>query len=66
MSNTVAKVTIQMVDVTAPFVNTSVIEIDNIPMDSNVHQNLVTFLLEAKNKKTEPQPENNNPIYTGE
>ena len=43
-----AKVTIQLVDTEAPFVNTSIVEIDEIPMDDTVHQNLVQFLLEAK------------------
>ncbi len=51
--NTMAKVTIQMVDVTSPFLNTSVIEIEDIPMDDTVHRNLVTFLLEAKQPKEE-------------
>ncbi len=43
-----AKVTIQLVDQSAPFLNTSIVEIDEIPMDDNVHQNLVQFLLEQK------------------
>ena len=43
-----AKVTIQLVDTEAPFINTSIVEIDQIPMDNNVHQNLVQFLLETK------------------
>tara|TARA_R110000764_G_scaffold186182_2_gene271530 strand:+ start:328 stop:537 length:210 start_codon:yes stop_codon:yes gene_type:complete len=45
---TVAKVTIQMVDVDSPFLNTSIVEIDEIPMDNVVHSNLIQFLLEAK------------------
>ena len=44
----IAKVTIQLVDTEAPFVNTSIVEIDEIPMDDTVHQNLVQFLLETK------------------
>ncbi len=51
-----AKVTIQLVDVNAPFVNTSIVEIDEIPMDDNVHQNLVQFLLEQK----QPQAQEDN------
>lgn len=43
-----AKITIQLVDTEAPFINTSIVEIDEIPMDDNVHQNLVQFLLELK------------------
>ena len=48
---TVAKVTIQLVDVDSPFLNTSVVEIEEIPMDDTLHRNLVHFLLEAKNPK---------------
>ncbi len=50
---TMAKVTIQMVDITSPFINTSVVEIEDIPMDDAVHRNLVAFLLEAKQPKEE-------------
>ena len=50
-----AKVTIQMVDITSPFLNTSVIEIEDIPMDDLVHRNLVSFLLDAKQPKEEDQ-----------
>ena len=55
---TMAKVTIQMVDVTSPFLNTSIVEIEDIPMDDLVHRNLITFLLEAKQPKEveEDQP----------
>jgi|TARA_B110000285_G_C14750178_1_gene434816 hypothetical protein len=52
---TVAKVTIQMVDVDSPFLNTSIVEIDEIPMDNVVHSNLIQFLLEAK----QPQEDKN-------
>lgn len=43
-----AKITIQLVDTEAPFINTSIVEIDEIPMSDSVHQNLVQFLLELK------------------
>ena len=52
---TVVKVTIQMVDVDSPFLNTSIVEIDEIPMDNVVHSNLIQFLLEAK----QPQEDKN-------
>ena len=48
---TVAKVTIQLVDVDSPFLNTSIVEIDEIPMNDDVHRNLIQFLLEAKQPK---------------
>jgi len=55
---TVAKVTIQLVDVDSPFINTSIVEIDEIPMSDDVHRNLIAFLLEAKqpdeNKNKKP------------
>lgn len=58
-----AKVTIQLVDENAPFINTSIVEIDDIPMDDNVHQNLVQFLLEQKQPvEVEEQPK----IVTGD
>ena len=59
-----AKVTIQLVDTEAPFINTSIVEIDQIPMDNNVHQNLVQFLLEMK----QPVEDEDTPpaIVTGE
>ena len=52
---TVAKVTIQLVDVDSPFLNTSIVEIDEIPMSDDVHMNLIKFLLEAK----QPQKDKN-------
>lgn len=52
---TVAKVTIQLVDVDSPFLNTSIVEIDEIPMNDDVHRNLIQFLLEAK----QPQKDKN-------
>lgn len=63
--NTIAKVTIQMVDVTSPFLNTSVVEIEDIPMDDVVHRNLVSFLLEAKQPKEEVE-ENPSIILPGD
>jgi len=64
---TMAKVTIQMVDVTSPFLNTSVIEIEDIPMDDIVHRNLVAFLLEAKQpKEEEVEDEKPSIILTGD
>jgi len=51
----VAKVTIQLVDIDSPFLNTSIVEIDEIPMDDTVHRNLIQFLLEAK----QPQEDKN-------
>ncbi len=57
-----AKVTIQLVDEHAPFINTSIVEIDDIPMDDNVHQNLVQFLLEQK----QPVKEQSDKIITGD
>jgi hypothetical protein len=52
---TVAKVTIQLVDINSSFLNTSIVEIDEIPMDDTVHRNLIQFLLEAK----QPQEDKN-------
>ena len=52
---TVAKVTIQLVDINSSFLNTSIVEIDEIPMDDTVHRNLIQFLLEAK----QPQKDKN-------
>jgi len=52
---TVAKVTIQLVDVDSPFLNTSIVEIDEIPMSDDVHMNLIKFLLETK----QPQKDKN-------
>ena len=52
---TVAKVTIQLVDVDSPFLNTSIVEIDEIPMNDDVHRNLIQFLLKAK----QPQKDKN-------
>lgn len=52
---TVAKVTIQLVDVDSPFLNTSIVEIDEIPMSDDVHRKLIQFLLEAK----QPQKDKN-------
>lgn len=64
---TMAKVTIQMVDVTSPFLNTSIVEIEDIPMDDNVHRNLVAFLLEAKQpKEEEVEDEKPSIILTGD
>ena len=59
---TVAKVTIQLVDVDSQFLNTSIVEIDEIPMDDTVHMNLVQFLLEAKQPK---EDKNEKPAIVG-
>lgn len=50
---TMAKVTIQMVDVTSPFLNTSIVEIDEIPMDNATHANLINFLIQTKTPEEE-------------
>ncbi len=50
-----AKVTIQMVDTDSHFLNTSIVEIDEIPMDNAIHGNLVGFLLETKNPQKEEE-----------
>jgi len=59
---TIAKVTIQLVDVDSPFLNTSIVEIDEIPMDDTVHMNLVQFLHEAKQRK---EDKNEKPAIVG-
>jgi hypothetical protein len=53
---TVAKVTIQLVDVDSPFLNTSVVEIDEIPMSDDIHRNFIQFLLETKQPQKNKKP----------
>ena len=59
---TIAKVTIQLVDVDSPFLNTSIVEIDEVPMSDDVHRNLIQFLLETKQPK---EDKNKKPAIDG-
>ena len=44
-----AKVTIQTTDVTSPVVNTTIYEVEDVPLDNKELNNLIGFLLQAKN-----------------
>jgi len=44
-----AKVTIQTTDVTSPVVNTTIYEVEDIPLEEKELRNLIGFLIEAKN-----------------
>ena len=44
-----AKVTIQTTDVTSPVVNTTIQEVEDIPVEEKELRNLIGFLIEAKN-----------------
>ena len=44
-----AKVTIQTTDVTSPVVNTTIYELEDIPLEDKELRNLIGFLIEAKN-----------------
>ena len=59
---TIAKATIQLVDVDSPFLNTSIVEIDEVPMSDDVHRNLIQFLLETKQPK---EDKNKKPAIVG-
>ena len=59
-----AKVTIQTTDVKSPVVNTTIYEVEDVPLDNKELNNLIGFLIEAKNgpfektdKKAEEKPE---------
>jgi len=44
----IVKVSIQVLDTEAPYLNMNVIEIEDIPLDNNEIGNLINFLLKAK------------------
>jgi hypothetical protein len=49
MQEIMAKVTIQTTDVSSPVVNTTIYEIEDIPLEEKELRNLLGFLIEAKN-----------------
>ena len=48
MEEIMAKVTIQTTDVNSPVVNTTIYEIEDIPLEEKELRNLLGFLMEAK------------------
>ena len=48
MEEMMAKVTIQTTDVNSPVVNTTIYEIEDIPLEEKELRNLLGFLMEAK------------------
>ena len=49
MQEIMAKVTIQTTDVSSPVVNTTIYEVEDIPLEEKELRNLLGFLREAKN-----------------
>jgi hypothetical protein len=49
MEEMMAKVTIQTTDVNSPIVNTTIYEIADVPLNNKELNNLIGFLIEAKN-----------------
>ena len=49
MEEIMAKVTIQTTDVNSPVVNTTIYEIEDIPVEEKELRNLLGFLIEAEN-----------------
>ena len=48
MQEIMAKVTIQTTDVSSPVVNTTIYEVEDIPLEEKELRNLLGFLMEAK------------------
>lgn len=58
MENTMTvmgKITIQTTDLNAPIINTTIYEIEDVPLNDTELNNLIGFLLEAKNSSLEPE-----------
>jgi len=55
MEEIMAKVTIQTTDVNSPVVNTTIYEIEDIPLEEKELRNLLGFLMEAKNGPFMPE-----------
>jgi len=51
----VGKVTIQTMDMEMPISNTTVYEIEDVPLNDTELRNLIGFLLEAKQSSLEPE-----------
>ena len=49
------KITIQTMDMDMPITNTTVYEIDEVPLNDTELRNLIGFLLEAKQSSLEPE-----------
>lgn len=49
------KITIQTTDLNAPIINTTIYEIEDVPLNDTELNNLIGFLLEAKNSSLEPE-----------
>ena len=47
-----AKVTIQTTDVTSPVVNTTIYEVEDVPLDNKELNNLIGFLILFKGKQS--------------
>ena len=54
------KVTIQILDTEAPYLNTNIVEIEDIPLDNNEIGNLINFLLKAKEETLNTEEEKTN------
>lgn len=50
-----SKVTIQTMDMEMPITNTTVYEIEDVPLNDTELRNLIGFLLEAKQSSLEPE-----------
>ena len=55
MQEIMAKVTIQTTDVNSPVVNTTIYEIEDIPLEEKELRNLLGFLMEAKKGPLMPE-----------
>ena len=55
MQEIMAKVRIQTTDVSSPVVNTTIYEIEDLPLEEKELRNLLGFLMEAKNGPFMPE-----------
>jgi len=51
----IGKITIQTTEINSPILNTTIYEIEDVPLGETELRNLIGFLLEAKNSSLEPE-----------
>jgi len=56
------KITIQTMDMDMPITNTTVYEIEDVPLNDTELRNLIGFLLEAKSSSLEPEVKEENQV----
>jgi hypothetical protein len=57
MQEWMAKITIQTTEVESPITNTSIYEIEDVPLNETELKNLIGFAIEARDKPFEPKEE---------